>query len=111
MSTSTPYADLMARSRDVALLGSCSSVLGWDQQTYMPKAGATFRGEQLALLAKLTHQHATDPKIGELLAAAGDFPEDSLEAANLRELRHSYDRATKVPARLVEELARVTAAA
>jgi carboxypeptidase Taq len=107
----TPYAELMARSRDVALLSSCSSVLGWDQQTYMPKAGAAFRGEQLALLAKLTHQHATDPRIGELLAAAGSFPEDSLEAANIRELRHGFDRATKVPARLVEELARVTAAA
>jgi carboxypeptidase Taq len=33
---------------------------------------------------------------------------DSVEAANVRELRHGYDRATKLPKRLVEELAKVT---
>lgn len=106
------YAELIRRSRDVALLGSCSSVLGWDQQTYMPKAGAAFRGEQLALLAALTHQKATDPALGDLLAtvegSALMADTDSVIAANVRELRHGYDRATKLPPRLVEELARVT---
>lgn len=109
------YAELVRLSHEVAVLGSCSSALGWDQQTYMPKGGAGHRGEQLALLATLTHQKATAPKIGELLAAveATDFVADpeSIEAANVRELRHAYNRATKLPSRLVEELARVTTAA
>ncbi len=103
------YAELVRRAREVALLQSCSAVLGWDQQTYMPKAGAAFRGDQLALLASLAHEKATDPKIGELLAAVeGKAAPDSVEAANVRELRHGYDRATKLPKRLVEELAKVT---
>ena len=38
------YADLMQRSKEVALLNSCASVLQWDQQTYMPRGGASFRG-------------------------------------------------------------------
>jgi carboxypeptidase Taq len=109
------YAELVCRSREVALLSSCSSVLGWDQQTYMPRAGAEIRGEQLALLATLSHEKATDAKFGELLTQleGSELARDAetVEAANLREWRHDYDRATKVPARLVAELARVTAMA
>jgi carboxypeptidase Taq len=115
MTATDAYADLIRRSKEVAVLQSCSAVLGWDQQTYMPKAGAAFRGEQLAVLAGLTHAKATDPATGELLATceASDLVRDpeSVEAANVRELRHGYDRATKLPQRLVEELARVTTAA
>lgn len=113
MKTQTPYSELMHRSRTVALLNSCSAVLHWDQQTQMPKAGAAHRGEQLALLARLAHREATDPKIRELLIAAEaeSWPADSFEAANLREYRHSFERAMKIPPRLVEELARVTSLA
>jgi len=107
---SEAYAELVRRSREVALVHSCSAVLGWDQQTYMPKGGATLRGDQLALLAGLAHQKATDPIIGELLSTVegSSLDPESMEAANVRELRHGYDRATKLPARLVEELAKVT---
>ncbi|MBL8867149.1 MAG: carboxypeptidase M32 [Planctomycetia bacterium] len=113
MRTQTPYTDLMNRAKTVALLHSCSSVLHWDQQTQMPKAGATHRGEQLALLARLAHKEATNPKIRDLLIEAESEPcdADSFEAANLREFRHAYDRARKIPPRLVEELARATAMA
>jgi carboxypeptidase Taq len=109
----TAYADLIARAKEVAVLQSCSAVLGWDQQTYMPKAGAAFRGDQLALLAGLTHAKATDPRLGDLLneCEAANFAPDSVEAANVRELRHGYARAAKLPQRLVEELARATTAA
>ncbi|HET6575655.1 MAG TPA: carboxypeptidase M32 [Fimbriiglobus sp.] len=104
------YAELIRCAKEVSLLQSCAAVLGWDQQTYMPKAGAPLRGDQLALLASLAHEKATDPRFGDLLAAveASKPGPDSIEAANARELRHTYDRATKIPKRLVEELARVT---
>jgi carboxypeptidase Taq len=112
MTPTDAYAELVRRARDVSLLQSCAAVLGWDQQTYMPRAGAPLRGDQLALLASLTHDRAADPHIGELLAAVegSDLTRDpdSVEAANVRELRHAYDRVTKIPRRLVEELARVT---
>ena len=112
MTHSEAYAELVARSRELAVLQSCAAVLGWDQQTYMPRGGAGFRGDQLALLAKLAHAQATHPRFGELLAELGGaFAEGTVEAANVRELKHAYDRAAKLPSRLVEELARVTAAA
>ena len=108
----TTYTELVRRSKELGVLNSCAAVLAWDQLTYMPTNGANLRGEQMALLASLAHQKFTDPKIGELLAAveASDLVTDpeSDAAANGRELRRNYDRATKLPQALVEELARVT---
>lgn len=110
MTRAAAYPALVSHFRELSVLQSCSAVLGWDQQTYMPKGGAGFRGEQLALLAKVCHERATDPRIEEWLNTAEVAP-DSPEAANVREWRHGYDRATKLPARLVEELALATSAA
>ena len=44
------YQQLISEVKQISLLGSCASVLGWDKQTYMPKGGAGHRAEQLALL-------------------------------------------------------------
>jgi carboxypeptidase Taq len=111
LSTVDAYAELLRRTKEHAVLQSCAAVLGWDQQTYLPRGGADFRGDQLALLAALAHDRATDPRLGDLLAACeGGLSalEDDLAPANVRELRHSYDRAVKLPKRLVEELAKAT---
>jgi carboxypeptidase Taq len=106
------YAELIRRIRDASVLGSCGSLLGWDESTYMPRRGSAFRGEQMGLLARLGHEMTTAPVIGELLAqveASGLVRDaDGDAAANVREIRRTYDRAVKVPATLVEELARVT---
>ena len=112
MTATEAYAELVRRSKELGVLNSCAAVLGWDQQTYMPAKGAALRGEQMAFLAALGHQKFTDPKVGELLAAVegSDLAKDpeSDAAANARGLRRAYDRATKIPQSLVEELARVT---
>ncbi len=109
------YAELIRRSKELGVLNSCAGVLSWDQQTYMPPKGAGLRGEQMAFLASLAHQKFTDPAVGELLATieSSELIQDPLAdaTANVRELRRAYDRATKLPQSLVEELARVTTAA
>ncbi len=112
MTLEDQYAELLTLLRDAAMLGSCASVLGWDEQTYLPPAGAEHRAEQLALLSGLTHERATSPRIGELLTELeqsgqlGDV--GSPLAVNVREARRVYDRATKLPRSLVEELSRTT---
>jgi carboxypeptidase Taq len=112
MTPADAYAELISRSKELGVLNSCAAVLAWDQQTYMPAKGAGLRGEQMAFLAALAHQKFTDPKIGELLSAieGSDLVRDPVSdaAANVRELRRGYNRATKIPQSLVEELARVT---
>jgi carboxypeptidase Taq len=115
MTAAAAYDDLIRRSKELGLLNSCAAVLAWDQQTYMPTNGGGLRGNQMALLATLAHQKATDPKIGELLATIEGSSliadTDSPEAANVRELRRAYDRSTKLPPALVAELAQVTSEA
>jgi carboxypeptidase Taq len=115
--TASPaYAELIRRTQEAHLLESTAGLLGWDQEVLMPPRGIEHRSRQIALLARLGHQAATDPHIGELLAACeadGDLVRDplSIPAVNVREIRHGYDRATKLPATLVEELAKVTSIA
>ena len=104
------YAELIRRSSEIALLESCLSLLGWDHKTYMPPKGSAHRAEQLALLAGMIHQRVTDPKVGEMLSVmeASNLVRDTAapSAVNVREIRRTYDRETKVPEALVTELAR-----
>ncbi len=104
------YRELLVELREIALLGSVASVLGWDERTQMPPKGAEQRANQSSLLAKLVHEQFTAARIGELIAAveSSDLVQDpqSDAAVNVRETRRSYDRATKLPTALVEELTR-----
>ena len=82
----------------------------------MPSRGVEHRSNQQAQLASIHHGLATDPRIGDLLAACESqtpltADPTSPEAVNIREIRRRYDRATKLPAELVEELAQVTSLA
>jgi len=109
------YEQLVRQARELAVLSSCSALLHWDEQTYMPSGGAIHRGEQMALLAGLHHERGTDPRTGELLAIVEGSDlvsdRDTPPAVNIRELRRDYDRRTKLPRRLVEALAQTTSLA
>ncbi|HNQ73901.1 MAG TPA: carboxypeptidase M32 [Verrucomicrobiota bacterium] len=104
----TPYRQLLKRTREIALLTSSASMLTWDLETYAPAEAVNFRAEQLAYLGGAAHRKFTSGKVGDLIAQCEQhgFPADSAEAANVREWRRSYDRATKVPPRLVEKMER-----
>jgi len=103
------YTRLIEIQKEVSLLESCSWLLKWDQETYMPPGGTAHRAEQLTLLARTAHQRFTDPVVGELLARceASGLTADPLstESVNVREIRRRYDKKTRLPSRLVEELA------
>ena len=48
MTAEAAYAELIRRTKEAAVLGSCGAVLGWDERTYMPQDGSAFRGDQMA---------------------------------------------------------------
>jgi carboxypeptidase Taq len=104
------YAALVTELREVSLFGSVGAVLSWDEQTFMPPGAAEHRADQASLVARVTHERATAPRNGDLLAAVeqSDLVDDpeSDAAVNVRVARREYDRATKLPAALVEEMAR-----
>src|ERR1700743_1428078 len=110
-----PYDSLLQRSREIAVYNSAASLLSWDQETYMPPKAGAYRADQLSQLAGLTHRLGTAQEVGDWikacednLPATADADETALREANVREWRRDYDRATKLPARLVEEFARTT---
>lgn len=104
------YQNLLQRTREIAWLNGSSALLSWDQETYMPTKALEFRADQLAYLSGLTHKMFTAPEVGNWLKAceAHGFDSENIEAANVREWRRSYDRATKLPTELVEEMQRAS---
>ena len=108
----TAYDELLKELREVALLGSVSALLDWDEQTHMPPAAAAHRADQAAMLASLRHARFTSTRIGDLLGeaesglGAANRAGDADAAVNLRETRRLYERERKLPASLVEEMSR-----
>lgn len=104
MPDSDAYQQLLLLSREAALLSATSALLAWDQETYMPSGAGERRADQLELVAKLAHERATDPRLGEwLTACAGEGDPD--QQACVREMQRDYDRATRLPSQLVAEIA------
>ena len=69
-SAATAWGQLGAHLRETQLLGSIQSTLYWDQNTRMPSAGASWRGEQLTLLATQLHARQSSAAYADLLAQA-----------------------------------------
>jgi len=104
--------ELKAILAEVSDLNAAGAVLGWDQQTYMPRGGAEARGQQMGTIGKIAHETFVSDKVGKLLdQLAGAFPAGSDEAALVRVTKRDYDRRTRVPSSFVVEQAEVTAAA
>lgn len=102
------YQRLVELLAEVAALQQAQAIVGWDQQTHMPPAGAEARSHQLAALSKVNHERFTNPEIGRLLEGLRDYeaslPYDSDEASTIRVTRREYDKATKLPPDLVVRL-------
>ncbi|WOI56998.1 carboxypeptidase M32 [Palleronia sp. LCG004] len=104
-----PIEAILTHARETAALDQVAARLSWDQETFMPRGAARQRGDEVAAMSDVLHARRVDPQIGEWLAAAQ--PETDIEKAQLHEVRRAFDRATKVPARLSAEIARVTSMA
>ncbi len=104
------YQEVCQYARRTAVLASIDAVLGWDERTQMPSAGAEHRAEQSTVLAGLIHQRWVDPKFGQQLAELAESfltADPQTDAAVVvRRLKRQYDKKVKLPQTLVEELAR-----
>ncbi|PJE25860.1 carboxypeptidase Taq [Pseudooceanicola antarcticus] len=109
--TNTPLADLLAFQKDTEALGQVAGRLGWDQETVMPRGAAEQRAEEMAAMEQVLHARRTDPRVGDWLAACEGSEMTEADTAKLRHIRRSFDRASKLPAALSAEIARVTSVA
>ena len=102
------YARLTKKLARIATINEAAAMLGWDASAMMPPGGAGARGDQLAVLAGLSHnlliESATAFDLAE--AEAHCQPMDEWDAANLALIRHAHTRATALPSDLVEAQSR-----
>ncbi len=104
------FHDLKTRLAQVSDLGRTLRLLGWDQETMMPRGGAQARAEQLSTIARIAHERFTEDGIGGLLEQIGPY-EDSLdpesdEASLIRVTRRDFAKAVRVPTDLEAEMTR-----
>jgi carboxypeptidase Taq len=110
------YEAILEKSRHSRVLSGVASLLGWDQETYMPPAAAQIRAEQLKTLAGLIHKSRTnsafakslekliDLKTGKISSKALSLP----QKAALRVWREDYLKDTCLPAQFVEDFAKLS---
>ncbi len=104
------YDDLIERYTRITNLQYAASFLNWDQQVMMPEGGAPGRSQQLSSISATTHElFVDDPEVGEWLDALEDADLDGDQAANVREIRRSYERQADIPSELVEEISQTAA--
>ena len=100
---------------EVTDITHASSVLGWDQQTYMPPGGAKDRAMQLATLSSLAHSKFVSDEMGSTLDAASQEIEgadaDSDQVRLINKTRHDYEKQIRVPTAWVAEFSRTGALA
>ena len=112
--TRTAFDDLAIDLRESDLLGSTGQILDWDQETMMPEGGVEYRSRQLAILARMVAERDQSATRGELIAACeadSELLSDPVNAGVVREARRDYERAVRVPPRLVEELTKTSSIA
>lgn len=113
-----PISRLRRIDAQIHFLSQVNALLGWDQETYMPKAGLADRGEQLALIDGLAHERLCSAEIKDILSELGvdeAHPQGSgglhgQQGAYLRAFYRAWARANKLPQEFVEERAKAASA-
>ena len=108
--TPSTYEELCKFARQTAMLQSVESLLNWDERTLLPPAAGEYRAEQITYLSGLIHERKTDPRLGRWLDELAESPlaadRHSDSSTTIRQLEREYDKQTKIPRSLVEELSR-----
>src|SRR3954464_4786101 len=115
-SASAPLASkletLRERLAEINDLGRARALLGWDERTQMPPAGAEMRAEQVATLARIRHELLISDELGRLIEAARAETEqlryDSDDASLVRVAARGWEKARRVPADLRAEITRTS---
>lgn len=62
-----PFETLKQIAHEAHILESLSSLLNWDEETYMPPGAISFRGDQHAYISGLIHKKKTGPEFKQAL--------------------------------------------
>ena len=104
------YQALVEKLEEISHLKGVMATIGWDQEVVMPPGAAQARSEQISALAGIIHERVTDPRLQDCLDALEQDTAlyDSIARCNIREAQRNVARATKVPKKLVQEMAKLS---
>ena len=113
--TYSTWDRLGAYLKETQILGSIQNTLYWDQNTSMPKEGASWRAEQLTYIARLLHQRNSSQELSDLIFMAekdltnnenDQDNNDNSKQLNIELLKKELNRQRKIDPKLVVQLAR-----
>ncbi len=113
--TKTSWQKLGEYLHETQLLGSIYNTLYWDQNTSMPSGAATWRGEQISLLAKSLHARQCSAEFVDLIQGARQELETEIvpptnlnneKLKNLELLELESNRQKRLDSKLVVQLAK-----
>ena len=106
-------AELKERLGKLTDVRRAGAVLAWDMTVFMPPGGGPTRAQQLATIEGISHELATDERLGELydelLPHVDSLPGDADDASLIRITHRDYARAQRVPTDLATEIAETAA--
>ncbi|HUK27450.1 MAG TPA: carboxypeptidase M32 [Candidatus Acidoferrales bacterium] len=106
MSKNPAVAEIIEKYKPIWALDSASALLEWDMETYMPIGSSEARGVTLAQVQLMKQQRmmqlVNPVTSAEKMGGLNDF-----EKGFLRVMKHDLDYYTKLPPKLLEDMARV----
>lgn len=103
--------ELVQKLNTISDLEALGALASWDQQTAIPMEANDVRGYQMATLQGIIHEYWVAPRLGELLKELSDVVAGATftdaDRGLVRVTQHYYERASKLPRDLVEEIERV----
>jgi carboxypeptidase Taq len=114
--TQNEYEELHEISRHARTLEGISSILRWDQETFMPANAAKIRAEQIKSMAGIIHKERTSKefasKLNKLIdVKTGEFTQEnnltSSQKSALKQWRRDFIRDTSLPQKFVEDFAKL----
>jgi len=105
MSKNPAVAEIIEKYKPIWALDSVSALLEWDMETYMPTGSSEQRGFALAQTQLIKQQHMM--QLVDPVAKAGKLSDlNDFEKGFLRVMKHDLDYYTKMPPKLLEDIAR-----
>lgn len=103
------YEKLQFLFSRLSTLSGALSMLHWDMSAMMPEGGAEARERQLTLLKSMHHEILASDEVRQLLERAVDEDLETVQRANLAEMRRDWVHASAAPPDLVAVLSRASA--
>ncbi|MEE3234135.1 MAG: carboxypeptidase M32 [Candidatus Latescibacterota bacterium] len=102
------YSFFLTRIRELADLKHAESLMGWDQETYMPPNGINMRARAQGSLSGLIHERLTETKFVRTVERLKDLELKGDEAVNISRVARQLKRSVGIPRQLVIEMSETT---